>query len=339
MSIPPTGTAAGSPGATDARPLDDPATLRAFAHRLREGLYVADAEGRLLDANAALAALVGAEAAALGGRRLDELVADPAARRAALAGLAVGGGARDVDVELVAPGGARTLAVESVVAVADGAGGTRLHGIVVPVSVARAARGVAAGAPGATAAATAAGGEGAMPERDRVTGCLDRSHLTRLGAAMARDPRAAAGAVVVRLEAHEEHVPGDTLELGELLSIDERRERVARFLMRHVRGNEPVVRLGDDEFLVVLAGAVPDHVERVARRIQLLALRGAPGPLSMGWASRERGESLVAVVARAAQQRIAVPIGGRVEDDRRRAEDHGDEALAGVGGAGAGVAG
>jgi GGDEF domain-containing protein len=90
--------------------------------------------------------------------------------------------------------------------------------------------------------------------------------------------------------------------------------------MRQVRGNEPVIRLGGDEFLVVLGGASAEQVERVARRVQLLALRGAPGPLSLGWAARERGESLPAVVARASGQRVPVPVGEGVQH-RRAGED------------------
>jgi PAS domain-containing protein len=51
-----------TPPGAQPRPLDDPATLRALVVGLREGLYVTDAEGRVLDANPAFAALVGAAA-------------------------------------------------------------------------------------------------------------------------------------------------------------------------------------------------------------------------------------------------------------------------------------
>ena len=36
--------------------------------------------------------------------------------------------------------------------------------------------------------------------------------------------------------------------------LDQVLQRMARFLMREVRSDEPVIRLGGDEFLIVLAG-------------------------------------------------------------------------------------
>ncbi|MGZ8458212.1 MAG: hypothetical protein ACXWZ4_16520, partial [Gemmatirosa sp.] len=91
-------------------------------------------------------------------------------------------------------------------------------------------------------------------------------------------------------------------------------------LLRQVRGNAPVIRRGDDAFLVVLWGASGEAGERGARRGQLLALRGAPGPLSLGWAARERGESLPAVVARASAQRVPVLVRD-VNEHRRAGEE------------------
>lgn len=317
------------PGAAP-RPLDDPATLRSFAARLREGLYVADASGRLLDANAALATLLGASSpAALVGRSLDELVGDPAARRRALAGLdataGAGGGtarARDVDMELVGLDGVRRAVVESVTVAVGPDGTARLLGVVVPLALAVAEADVAAGdvasadrANGGTGAghAFAPGVEGVGAARDALTGCLERAHLDALGMRLGRDGTARAGVLVVRLEFGRAALPAS--------AHDTMRQRTARFLMRHVRGDEPIVRLSDDEFLVVLADAHQEQTERVARRVQLLALREAPAPLSLGWATREPGESLAGVVSRAAAARVPVPHGTRGPDgDRRRGE-------------------
>ncbi|MDF1506409.1 hypothetical protein PYV61_25875, partial [Roseisolibacter sp. H3M3-2] len=174
-----------------------------------------------------------------------------------------------------------------------------LHGLLAPL----------ADAPPAAAPTPAGGGE-REGGRDALTGCLERSHLHALGERLARDPVAPVGVVIVRLEA--EDTPAEDHDLM--------RQLTARFLMRQVRGNEPVIRLGDDEFLVVLGGASAEQVERVARRVQLLALRGAPGPLSMGWAAREHGESLPQVVARASTQRVPVPV-GEGGQHRRAGED------------------
>jgi GGDEF domain-containing protein len=191
------------------------------------------------------------------------------------------------------PGGGRQAVVERVSAVRAADGTLRRLGVVTPLGAA--ARGEA-------------------PARDALTGCLDRTHLHALGERLAHDAMAHAGVVVVRLEPQRAGARVD--------EHDALRQRVARFLMRHVRGDEPVVRLGDDDFLVVLAGARQEHTERVARRVQLLALRDAPAPLSLGWAAREHGESLAAVVARALDTRVPVPHGAhRLGDGRRRGEE------------------
>lgn len=151
--------------------------------------------------------------------------------------------------------------------------------------------------------------------RDPLTGCLQRSHLAELGARLQGDGAAAVGAIVIRLEG--EGSAGDDRGVPDDVLRDALRVQTARFLMRHVRGTEPVVRLGDDAFLVVLPGAGPGDTDRVARRVQLLAFNKAPGALSLGWASRQGGESLDALVARAGTARVPVPQGGRGEERRR----------------------
>jgi PAS domain S-box-containing protein len=279
------------------RPLDEPTVLRTFAERTREGLYVADAEGRLLDANPALVALLGLQGpAALVGRRLDEVSADPEARTRALAGLVDAGDAVELDVELVAADGTRRRAVETVALVRAADGTVRRHGLLFPLAAAPADEG------------------GSL--RDALTGCLDRTHLHALGERLQRDPTAQTGVIVVRLEHTREH------DAATPAMRDDMRQRAARFLMRHVRGVEPVVRLDADDFLIVLAGARHEHTERVGRRVQLLALRDTPTALSIGWAAREQGESLPALVSRAITARVPVPRGGRPSgDERRRGEE------------------
>jgi diguanylate cyclase (GGDEF)-like protein len=84
--------------------------------------------------------------------------------------------------------------------------------------------------------------------------------------------------------------------------------RMSRFLMRQVRAEEAVVRVGGDEFLIVLEGAEEAHVEMVARRLQLAALRTAPVPFSLGWATRRGEENFQQTVHRADQNLMAVRV-------------------------------
>jgi hypothetical protein len=280
--------------------LDDPASLGAIVQHLHAAVHVCDADGRVLDATPGLATLLGADRAELRGHAFEEWGADPKARRAALAGIAPGEPPREVPIVLHGPRGI-VRAIETVVAVRDGANGAlHLHAMVSALT------------PAATLGRSDAPhvGEG---DRDPLTGCLDRTHLDMLGERLMRDPLTHVGVVIARLESS-----GAPVE-----DLDVRRQLTARFLMRQVRGIEPIVRLGDDEFLVVLGGASAEQVERVGRRVQLLALRGAPGPLSLGWAARANGESLADVVARAASVRVPVPTRDLVEDRRRSDEPAG----------------
>ena len=151
-------------------------------------------------------------------------------------------------------------------------------------------------------------------ERDPLTGCLVGSHLVHLGQRIAGDDTLV-GVIVVRLEG--EGSAGDDVGVPDDILSDALRVQTARFLMRHVRGTEPLLRSAPDEFTVLVPGAGPRDTERVARRLQLLAFNKAPGALSLGWASRQGAEPLDALVARAGDALVPVPQGGRGEERRR----------------------
>ena len=285
--------AANTPGT---RPLDDPETLREMAHLLREGVYVAEADGRVLDANAAFLEMTGAATIAeLSARRLDDLVTDPARRRAALAGLAETGGARELEVQLLRPDGSTRTVLETVWA-RGAQGATRLHGILADVSEART---LEARLRDAVA-------------RDPLTGAFDRRHLDTVAREVEHDARAGWGCLHVNVR---DGVAAVSARRGRP-AADEALQRMGRFLMRSVRADEPVIRLDDDAFLVVLKGATGDRTERVARRLQLQALRTAPVPFHLGWAAREGGERLEELVSRASARGVPVLVVERERDDR-----------------------
>lgn len=151
-----------------------------------------------------------------------------------------------------------------------------------------------------------------------LTGCLDPTNVERLGAMLAaadagRD--APVGAIVLTLEG--EGSAGDDPDAPEAVLRDALRVQTSRFLMRHVRGSEPLIRSDDDEFLVLMPGAHDHDTERVARRIQLSAFNKAPAALSLGWTARREGEALDTLVARARAARVPVPQGGRGKERRK----------------------
>ena len=93
---------------------------------------------------------------------------------------------------------------------------------------------------------------------------------------------------------------------------------MARFLMRHVRAEEAVVRVGGDEFLVVLCDSDEDQTEHVVDRLRAAAATSAPVPFSMGWAARRNGETFETTVIRADQQLLAVRVDERRDLHKRR---------------------
>ena len=97
--------------------------------------------------------------------------------------------------------------------------------------------------------------------------------------------------------------------------------RMARFLMRHVRAEEPVVRMGGDEFLVVVFGDTAERIDDVARRLQQAAARSAPVAFSLGWAHRMDGETLAQTIDRADRKLIGVRVLSRSGDYPQLPED------------------
>lgn len=278
--------------------LADPETLRELARYLREGLYVTDADGRLLDASPAFFEIVGAasldDAAA---RSFDEYLADPAPRRAALA--ANDAAVRELELTVVRADGEQRTVLDTVYRRRDDAGREFLHGILLDVTPHRAL-------------------EGRLREsasRDGLTGAYNRRYLDDVAREMERDV-GVWGCLFVDIEAFGAYNARSGRAAGDAVLMN-----MARFLMRHVRGDEPVVRLANDEFVVILRGATDQRTERVARRLQLTALRTAPVAFSLGWAVREGDEGIDALIARAASRRVPVRVIERLQDPRGQVQE------------------
>jgi diguanylate cyclase (GGDEF)-like protein/PAS domain S-box-containing protein len=294
------GTTGGAIGARQAA-LDDPDVLRAIARLAREGLYVADAEGRIVDANPAMLEMIGVPAlrpdAPL---RLAEIVSDASRRQAAIAQLTPGSPPREFEFEVTLPdGGTRTLQERMIVR--PGARGEPTYiGVLTDVTVHRTL-------------------EKRLLEsgtRDPLTGSHNHLYLDTVSAELARDARGGWGCLFANLDGFDDHIRVHGPAAG-----DDALLRMSRFLMRHVRADEPVVRLGDHAFVVVLKGANEQRTERIARRLQLAAMPNAPVSFSLGWAVRRAGETFDALLARAAQSPVIVRVIDRPRDARRRGGD------------------
>jgi diguanylate cyclase (GGDEF)-like protein len=94
--------------------------------------------------------------------------------------------------------------------------------------------------------------------------------------------------------------------------------KMSRFLMRHVRAEEPVFRMGGDEFLVTLFQTSREQVEMIAHRLEKAGQERGPVSFSLGWASREAGESLEETVNRADRGLIQVRVVKRPGENTRK---------------------
>jgi diguanylate cyclase (GGDEF)-like protein/PAS domain S-box-containing protein len=269
--------------------LADPETLRLFVERLDAGIYITDAEGRFLDANPAFLALFGlASIEELQEARVSDFLVEPERRPELLAMLEERGSVRAFETEFVRRDGTRVTLSDTTYLVRDPATGKRIYqGIVVDVTHAKEL-------------------EAELRQqvlRDALTGCYNRRYLLALSERTQKDALGSWGCIFIDIDRFKQFNDQFGHQRG-----DEILQRMARFLMRHVRADEPVIRLGGDEFLLVLVGSDETRTEEVARRLQHAAARSASVPFSLGWAARRPGESLEQTLERADRNLIAVRV-------------------------------
>jgi len=269
--------------------LSDPKTLALFVERLDAGIYITDAEGRFLDANPAFLRLFGlASKEELASARVSDFLAEPERRSELLALLDDQGSVRSYETEFVRRDGTRLILSDTTYLVRDPSSGKPIyHGIVLDVTHAKAMEAELR----------------SQVMRDALTGCYNRRYLLELEERTSQGALGSWGCVFVDIDRFKQFNDEFGHQRG-----DEVLQRMARFLMRHVRADEPVIRLGGDEFLVVLVGADQQRTEDVATRLQHAAARSAPVPFSLGWAARQAGESLEQTLEQADRHLISVRV-------------------------------
>jgi diguanylate cyclase (GGDEF)-like protein/PAS domain S-box-containing protein len=270
------------------RSLQDPDSLRSFVANLREAIYITDRRGNVLDANPAFFQLMGV-------RSIDdfrnfganEMVVDPSRRLAEIEMLERDGFVRDFELQLLRPDGSLLTVLDTMYSVRDADTDEELyHGILVDITQRK-----------------------AMEEelrhrsvRDPLTGCFNRRHLADLDEEMSASD-APFGCLFIDIDHFKKYNDDFGHQMGDNTLI-----RMSRFLMRQVRAEEPVVRVGGDEFVIVLRGAGEAETKMVAERLQAAALRTAPVPFSLGAAFRQPGEKLISTMNRADQNLLAVRV-------------------------------
>jgi diguanylate cyclase (GGDEF)-like protein/PAS domain S-box-containing protein len=296
-------------GASDAvtggrrfRSLDDPETLLLIAQNLEEGIYITNAQGDILDANPAFLRMFGVSSIAeLSRFRAGDLIADPNRRALEMALLERDGGVRDFELAIVRPDGQRRTVLDTTYVCKDSeTGETYYHGILIDITRRKEL-------------------EIQLREqsvRDALTGCYNRRYLLALGDQMTEDRVSQWGCIYIDIDHFKAYNDLHGHKKGDAVLV-----QMARFLMRQVRAEEPVVRLGGDEFLIVLTGENAARTEQIASRLQRAAARGSPVAFSLGWAVRQSGERFERTVDRADQELISVRVVARAGEWPRLPEE------------------
>ena len=269
------------------RSLSDPETLAKFAQNLGEGIYITNEEGEVLDANPAFLSIFGvATLEEMQSYRVSDFV-DAEVRRREVELLEREGSIRDRELQITRRDGSVRTVLDTWYSNADPVtGGAIFHGILVDITGRKQL-------------------ETQLVEqsiRDPLTGCYNRRHLATLYSARRADSEMW-GCIYVDIDNFKQyndihgHASGDTVLM-----------RMSRFLMRHVRAEEPVIRMGGDEFLIALFDTELDATEMIAHRLEIAGQERGPVSFSLGWAAREKGEKLEETVNRADRELIQVRV-------------------------------
>lgn len=270
---------------TRPRRLYDSATLRGFVQTLREGIYVTNPQGEFLDANPAFLAMMGVPSLEeLKARRVQDVLVNPAVRDVELDLIHRDGSVREFELEIRRPDGKTLTVIDTAYVHTDEeTGDVFYHGVLVDITERKRL-------------------EDQLLEqslRDPLTGCFNRRHLNQLAKKL-EDAGTPWGCVVFDVDRFKRYNDEFGHEAGDIILV-----KLARFLMRQTRAKEAVVRMGGDEFLVVLPDADHALTCQVADRLRTPAEREGLVPFSLGWAAREGGESMEKTIARADQSLIS----------------------------------
>ncbi|MEM7581976.1 MAG: sensor domain-containing diguanylate cyclase [Acidobacteriota bacterium] len=270
------------------RSLESPETLRKFVHNLREGIYITKRGGELLDANPAMLEIFGVDSVEeLRSYSAIELFVDPSLRKKEMALLDRKGAVREYEFQVKRPDGGIRTVLDTCYLVEDETTGEMIcHGILVDITQRKEL-------------------EEQLREysiRDPLTGCYNRRYLDLVQAQLDGDG-GIWGAIVVDIDHFKDYNDLHGHQAGDEVLV-----KVSRFLMRHVRAEDPVVRIGGDEFLTLLLGEWGNFTAEAAKRIHSVLEGQAPVPLSFGWALREGGETLEETIGRADHSLIRLRI-------------------------------
>jgi diguanylate cyclase (GGDEF)-like protein/PAS domain S-box-containing protein len=280
------------------RSLSDPNTLSELALRLKEGIYITTLDGDIIDANPAFLEMFGVESLdELKGFRTSDFVR-PEVRAREMALLERDGSVRDIEFQLTRRDGeVRTVVDSAFLSVDPKTGDKYCHGILVDITQRKELQTQLL----------------ELSIRDPLTGCYNRRYLNTVMRQCEAQLKGEWGCIYLDIDHFKQYNDRNGHAEGDSVLV-----KMARFLMRHVRAEEAVVRVGGDEFLVVLCDSDQDQTDHVAARLRTAAATSAPVPFSMGWAARKSGESFETTMVRADHRLLEVRVDERRPLQKRR---------------------
>ena len=276
--------------------LQDPETLRLFIENLREGVYITNEVGEILDANPACLEILGfTSLEELQRYQVQDLFADPAQRTQEMELLTREGEVRELEITLRRPDGEERTVLDSCHVMRDAETGQRLyHGIMIDISGRKQL-------------------ESRFHEaslRDPLTGCYNRRFLAEIQKRLSAFETW--GTVVVDVDNFKEYNDDFGHQAGDEVLI-----KVSRFLQLNARSEDAVVRMGGDEFLLLLLGASAHYVAEVGQRLRLTAAEQDIPSFSVGWATRHGTESLERTIDHADRELLQIRLFERRSRQKR----------------------
>ena len=280
------------------RTLSNPRILSELALRLQEGIYITTMDGEIVDANPAFLEMFGVESLDdLKGYSASDFVR-PEVRAREMVQLERDGSVRDVEFQLTRRDGEiRTVVDSAFLSVDPKTGEKYCHGILVDITHRKELQTQLL----------------ELSIRDPLTGCYNRRYLNTVMRQCEAQPKGEWGCIYLDIDHFKQYNDRNGHAEGDAVLV-----KMARFLMRHVRAEEAVVRVGGDEFLVVLSDSDDDQTEHVVARLRAAAVTSAPVPFSMGWAARKNAEKFEATMIRADHRLLAVRVDERRDAQKRR---------------------
>jgi diguanylate cyclase (GGDEF)-like protein/PAS domain S-box-containing protein len=274
--------------------LKDAEVLIDLVSRIGEGVYITNEEGAILDANPAMLAMMGVKS-------MEELrripvteFIEPGARAEEVRLLKRDGRIDDFELALRRPDGSVVWVLDTAYAVKHPGGESVYRGIMRDITERRQL-------------------EQQLRDqslRDPLTGAFNRRQLEIFEQ---RWQERGWGCIVFDVD-HFKHY-NDTMghQAGDEILL-----ALAHFLQRHTRADASLVRMGGDEFLVLLPHTQASDVDIAHQRIREAALHQAPIPISMGWAARENNEALEQTIHRADANLYQIRTIARCPNEERR---------------------